>query len=414
MAQLLIHAEPGDVITAADWNLVVDAINELLQSGQTTGIKLAAMLPLGTVDQPVKIGQLVQLTGQGFGFSIGQSKVIFDAPLQGGTQTVTVLRANMLEGSSDERLLFIMPPIPTIPQIGAPTTMRVSNGLAEDHRSVYVAPVVINLTGDIFVSWRADTAPNPNPNPLQSGAGKSAEFHYKLQTGINMPATFTLSADLLNATVTVPPSLVSSIEFRDEQDNVISSKQVDMGKSESRNIRVRIPEIPSTFATQSFSLKVTATSGPVTGADQRTFTVGAQVQPPDPNIQVIQGMPVVFDTISGNVDSSTANGRLEGATIKLKPQKQMVIGFDVKLLKAGSYDITMQPKPGNTLTGWLREVIDTQNPLPVAKDDDQVAKLIQMGVTANPGAVASGGFVFRIKRQGATNDWFKEFDVQLL
>jgi hypothetical protein len=413
MAQLLVHAEPGDVITAADWNLVVDAINELLQAGQTTGIKLAAMLPLGTIDQPVKIGQLVQLTGQGFGFSIGQSKVIFTAPLQGGTQTVTVLRANMLEGSSDERLLFIMPPIPNIPQIGAPTTMRVNNGLAEDHRSVYVAPVVINLTGDIFVNWRADAAPNPNPNPLQSGVGKSAVFNYRLQAGTNLPATFTLSADIINATVAVPQGLVSSIEFRDDLDNLISSKQVEMGKSESRNIKVRIPEVPSTFASQSFSLKVTATSGSVTGTDQRTFTVGQQVQPPDPNIQVIQGTPVVFDVTSGDVDSNPANGRLEGATIKLKANKQMVIGFDVQLLQAGNYDITMQPKPGNTLTGWQRDVIDTQNPLPVGPND-QTSKFVQIGITANQGAVASGGFIFRIKRQGATNDWFKEFDVQLL
>src|SRR5437899_36502 len=102
MAQLLHHAQPGDVITAEDWNLVVDTINELLQSGQAQGIKIAAMLPAGSVDQPLKIGALVQITGQGFGFSIGQSKVIFEA----GSLKVTVLRTSMLVGSSDERLLF--------------------------------------------------------------------------------------------------------------------------------------------------------------------------------------------------------------------------------------------------------------------------------------------------------------------
>ena len=77
MAQLLNHAQPGDVITAEDWNLVVDAINELLQSGQTTGIKLQASLPAGTDLDPIRIGLLTQITGQNFGFAIGQSKVKF-------------------------------------------------------------------------------------------------------------------------------------------------------------------------------------------------------------------------------------------------------------------------------------------------------------------------------------------------
>src|SRR5678816_3705143 len=73
MAQLLNHAQPGDVITAEDWNLVVDAINELLQAGQTSGIKINNLIPAATALDPLKIGSLVQVVGQNFGFSIGQS-----------------------------------------------------------------------------------------------------------------------------------------------------------------------------------------------------------------------------------------------------------------------------------------------------------------------------------------------------
>ena len=86
MAQLLNHAQPGDVITAEDWNLVVDAINELLQASQTSGIKVINVVPAGTQLNPFKIGSLVQVVGQNFGFSIGQSKVIFEA----GATSVTV------------------------------------------------------------------------------------------------------------------------------------------------------------------------------------------------------------------------------------------------------------------------------------------------------------------------------------
>jgi hypothetical protein len=91
----------------------VDAINELLQSGQQSGLYITATLPIGTMDQPFRIGTLIQVTGQGFGFSIGQTKVTFRLQAAGG-HTVEVLRADMLAGSSDTRLLFIMPPLQAI------------------------------------------------------------------------------------------------------------------------------------------------------------------------------------------------------------------------------------------------------------------------------------------------------------
>src|SRR5262245_56107313 len=124
MAQLLNHALPGQVIKAEDWNLVVDAINELLQASQTTGIKIEAVVPPGTQLDPFKIGSLVQVAGQNFGFSIGQSKVTFE----GGQTPVIVPKAAMLAGSFDERLMFMMPAIPGITPAGLTMTMRVDNG----------------------------------------------------------------------------------------------------------------------------------------------------------------------------------------------------------------------------------------------------------------------------------------------
>src|SRR5829696_933258 len=201
MAQLLNKAQPGDVITAEDWNLVVDAINELLQSGQTSGIKIAALLPAGTAIDPIRIGLLTQITGQNFGFAIGQSKVIFE---QLGNQ-VTILRQDMLSGSSDERLLFIMPAIPGIALDGVTSTMRVNNGVAFDTRSVIVKPVVIDLVGDMFVAFRGDAPPNPNPNPIV--ASQPASFAYRLQSGTNLPATFDLVAEIPTASVAIPAGL---------------------------------------------------------------------------------------------------------------------------------------------------------------------------------------------------------------
>ena len=419
MAQLLKKAQAGDIITAEDWNLVIDAINELLQSGQQSGIKIAASLPPGTTIDPIRIGTITQISGQNFGFSIGQTKVTFES----GTSSVTILRAQMLTGSFDERLLFMMPPVPGMTPSGMQMTMHVNNGIAEDTRSVFVMPVVIDLTGDMFVTFRSDFAPNPKPNPLESGAGKSAEFRYRLQTGINMPAAFGLTAEILNATITLPQGFVDSIEFRDDADQVISSKQVQMGKNESRNITVRIPEIPTAFANQSFTLKVSATSGAVVGVDQRSFTVGAPVTPPDPNIEANQTSFTLIDTTTGNPETPTAQtGILDGTTIKLKVGKRGVVNFSTKFTKAGVYDITIAAKQGTTLTNWTPEMtpdsVGTPSPgkvtVTVANDNDQTLRTEKFRVTPTAGASSTGTIVFRIKRQGATSDFSKEYGVQLL
>ncbi|HEV8430881.1 MAG TPA: hypothetical protein VGQ41_23465 [Pyrinomonadaceae bacterium] len=419
MAQLLNHAQPGDVITAEDWNLVVDAINELLQSGQSSGIKVAALLPAGTAIDPIRIGTITQVTGQNFGFSIGQSKVTFEA----GNTTATVLRANMLTGSFDERLLFMMPPVPGMTSAGLNMTMRVSNGIADDTRSVFVMPVVIDLTGDMFVTWRGDVAPNPKPNPLESGAGKSAEFRYRLQTGINIPASFNLSAEILNATVPVPAGLVDTIEFRDDADSVISGRQLQLGKNETRNITVRIPEIPTAFTSQTFTLKVTAAAGSVVGTDQRTFTVGAPVIPPDPNIEANQTAFSVLDGAGNAQSQGLQTGVLDGSTIRLKAGFRGVVNFSTRFTKAGTYEVTILPKQGSTLTGWTPEMtpdsIGTRGPeskvtIQVLTDNETTLRTEKFRVTPVAGASPTGTIVFRIKRLTSASEFSKEYGLQLL
>ena len=406
MAQLLNHAQPGDVITAEDWNLVVDAINELLQAGQTTGIKIAASLPAGTALDPIRIGLLTQITGQNFGFAIGQSKVTFE---QLGNQ-VTVLRADMLAGSSDERLVFLMPAIPGITSEGVTSTMRVNNGLATDTKSVIVRPVVIDLQGEMFVTFRGDAPPNPNPNPIV--INQQVNFAYRFQSAINQAASFDLAADITAATVAIPPGLSEGIEFRDGA-TVISNKRLEMGRSETRNLTVRIPQIPPSFNGQRFTLRVRATSGGIVGTDQREFPVGTPAVETDPTIEVLQTTHTVFDMTTGNPDSLPANGRLEGGSaVMLRANKVMHIPFNVQLKQpSAQYTVSLTPKPGTT--GWLLQLISTPAVINTPAGTDP-PRLFTFGVNPAAGAVATGGFTFRIKRTGVATEWSKDFTVQLL
>ncbi len=410
MAQLLNRVQPGQLITAESWNMVVDAINGLLQADHTGGNLVAAMMPAGTVADPLRIGALLQIAGQNFGYASGQSSVTFRGP----SGDVVVRRADMLTGSSDTRLLLTVPTtILGLPQAGTTMPLRVSNGVANDERSVFVMPIVIpSLQGDVFVNWRAGITPNPRPNPLQ--AGQQAEFLYQVQTGINMPATFDLSANIPNATAPIPAGLVESIEFRDDSGGLIADRRLEMGRSETRNITVRIPQIPTSWANQSFSVTVTASAGNVAGSGTRSVTVGQPVAPTDPNIDaLLTGFPV-FDVTTGAQDNDPADGRLVGTTINLRPGKQMVLMFNLTLARQGSYDLTILPRVGTILNGWALGLVGTPSPIIVTIDGDPDVHLVQFGVTASAGATASGTVVFRIKRQGATSDWSSEYSVQLL
>jgi hypothetical protein len=406
MADLLKRVQPGDVITAEMWNLAVDAINEVLQSGQTGGIQINALLPAGTEADPMRVGTAQQISGQSFGYSIGQTTVTF----QGPAGPVIVRRQDMLVGSTDTRLLFTVPTIPNLPQGGASMPMRVDNGIAHDTRTVFVRPVIFTVSGDVFVTWRTGATPNPNPNPLQADA--AAQFFYQVQTAINIPATFTLSAHIPLATAPIPAQLLSSIQFRDQNGNPIPSNRLELGRNETRNFTVRIPEIPASFANQSFTLEVRAVSGNVEGSDARSFTVGQEVTPADPNISVEQSGFEIINTATGNADAG--GGSLVGSTIRLQPDRLMVLFLNVQLLAAGSYDLTIQPTQGTTLNGWGLELLNPASPISVATDNDTSLRNVNFGITRTSAASVGGTIVLRIQRQGQTQDWHRQFTLEAM
>lgn len=408
MAELLKRVEKGAIITADEWNKVVDAVNELLQSGQAVGIRIAGLLPAGTENDPIRIGTLQQISGQNFGYSIGQTTVTFQGPVG----PAVVRREDMLLGSSDTRLLFTVPPIPGLPNAGDLLTMRVDNGVAHDVRTVFVEPVVIELEGDVFVERRIDVTPNPDPNPLLPGA--PASFFYSVATGTNMPGTFTLSADIPSASTAIPLSLVPSIQFLNPNGSSIAGKQIQMGTNETRNIVVRFPEIPASFANQTFSLRVRAQSGDVVGSDSRSFTVGQAVTPPDPNIEVEETGFRVFNLATGASDDH--GGDLVDGTIRLSPNRRMRITYNVTLKAEGSYDLTLQELSGITPDGWILAVMSP--PSPIVVNDQNVGEVhtVRIGITRELDDVSSptevGTIVMRIHESDAAGDWNKEYDLE--
>jgi hypothetical protein len=400
--------EPGDLITAEMWNAAVDAINQLLQGLPVSSVTIAAVSPQGTVNDPIRIGTTLQITGQNFGFSTMRTVVSFEGPFG----RAEVPRASLLIGSSDTRLLLIVPSIPTMTQAGMNLTLRVDNGMGSATRSIFVAPVVIPPMGDLFLTWRAGANPNPNPNPLQpSSAGnpRSADFGLRIEAA-GMGGTATLDADITNATVAVPPGLADSIVFLNP-DGVALGNQVQLGENEGRDIVVRIPQLPASFAAQTFTLEVRAAVGSIGATFSRSFTVGAVVPETDSTITPQRTGLVVLDQ-NGDVSTDPNNGRMDGTTIRLRRNFRLFVMYNLTLTSSGAtYNLTVAPRTGTTLAGWAVQLENT----PASLTGPQSGRLVQFSVSPTGATPASTGHVvFRVQRQGVTSEWFEEFAVELL
>lgn len=405
------RVNPGELITADLMNDILKRLKILEDKaaapGTTPGVvRITAMVPAGTLLEPIRVGQTLQILGENFGYFAGQASVTFERP----TGNVVIQNNQMLTGSSDTRLLMTVPSLSGLSQGGENMTLRVRSGTTDDHRSVFVRPVVIVLQGDIFVDWRTDT-PNPSPNPLVSSLAtpQSASFSYRLRTATNLPATFDLSATISNATTAVPAGMESSIQFLDESGNLIPNRQLQMGTNDTRNIVVRIPQVPASFASQSFKLNVDVASGGLTGGDGRSFTVGVAVTPPDSAIEAIQ-TGSSLTTPDGESDTDPASGSFDGTTIRLKPGKRMMLIFTInKLMTIGTYDVSITQKTGTS--GWAPELVTTITPIQVQTEADKTQpRLAQFRITAAPSSV-NGSVLFKIKRQGSTSDFSKEYGV---
>jgi hypothetical protein len=272
--------------------------------------------------------------------------------------------------------------------------------------------VVIPLNGDVFLTWRNDVAKNPEPNPLVPSS--SAKFHLQAQSATNMPATFALRADVVDATAALPADFVRSIAFLTESGTVLTGNAIELGKTETRNIDVQLPALPANFANQSFTLVVTVEAGDVTNTFRRTFTVNAPVANFDPNITANRTGFTLLD-VDGNAIPLPApdRGELKDGTIRLKPEVTATVIYALTLTGAADkYDFTVTPKTGTTLTKWTLKVVGTINPMdgPVANRTAKFTVAAARDATTTP----RGTLVFRIKGRNAALDWTQEFPVELL
>src|ERR1041384_3962522 len=246
MANVPNHVEPGEIIKSADFNVVLDVLQDLkdrvslLETGGAVGggVVITSIAPEGDL----RVGQEITIFGRNFGYSIGAQRVFFNS-----------VRATIFKtGSSDEKLIVEIPNVTGVSESGTPETMSVANFTSSASKTVTLKPVQLAQQGNVSLSFL-------NVTPATIAIGSKPKFKYQLEAPVMLPQQVNIDAKV---SVT---SLQSSLKILDASDQELSGKQLTLQPGQSTQISVQLDSIP--IGTTQFTLDVKANGSGVNGAE---------------------------------------------------------------------------------------------------------------------------------------------------
>jgi hypothetical protein len=313
MAQIP-QVSPGDLITAAQYNALIDVVNtsvlriEALEAGTgpTAGLAITQLIPGG----PYRVGDTLQILGQNFQFTIGAHRVYFNS-----TQVLSFLPT-----STDSRLEFVIPNVPGVLEQGTTVSLVVLNQTQSVTNSIVLRPRLTTLQGSVLVSWQG-------VDPVEITAGSDATFEYTIESRTNNRATWTIVPTVDVAGNNTP--WINALRVLDQNSVNLPSRQiVDLDPGETRTFFVRLAPVPSGTDGTSFGLSATANAGGLSGpSGVHPFTVGAETPLPD-------------TTITPNFVPDFSGGALVGSTLTVPAAQSRQLVLDVELTVAGDYTVT--------------------------------------------------------------------------
>lgn len=286
-------------------------------------LEITAVFPSG----PLHPGDAIEVRGHGFGFTTGTARVFFDE-----------IRKDPLPGSTDRKLLVIVPEEISVPEEGRAVTLKAENGELSDSVLVTVVPLKVDLGGEIDVTW-------VSVEPETLSEGEEASFVYTIKSRLNQ------TADIAVAVTSVPDSLESEITLLDGDGTPIDALEA-VGVEEERELVVHVNELSGVHpedpaeAAPTVTLTVSASAEGVTQSDIRVFTIGETIEPPDEEI--------TFEVDGLNVTTGGAEaGSWDGATstITLAEDAVGVLNVLVGFARDGKF-VRSFTHSGVTVDGW--------------------------------------------------------------
>jgi len=393
--------EPGKLIKADEWNLVLDALRALddrltnleSQQGPTGEVIITGLDPIGTEANPIRPQQPLRIHGRNFRFSVGAQRVFL-----GG---VRITSFNVLE-SGDTLLVVTVPAFPDLPEEGDELELRVENGTSEDTRSVWVQRPPLPISGDVDILWDDEADSNPIPNPIPAEAGNTSfRFLFNLRSRATRDATF-----LVQPTVSIT-EWQNNVRILDEEGQVVPDGRIELAQSEIVPFEVEVHNVSTGETGTPFTLNVMATAGTVHGAYNRELEVGVPVEAADPTIILALTGHEVFDA-DGNSDPSGGEYVESSNTINLRTGRQLFMYYQVTFEEAGQYEVTVTTAADTA--GW--EAV--ANPTEYTEDTDGETETPLFAVTATDSASQTGSVTFQIRREGAEASQTRRYNLSLL
>jgi IPT/TIG domain len=381
MSTPLERVRPGDIISAADWNLLVDSINDAmlrilaLESGGVGGSDLAIeqIFPPG----PYRIGDTLQIVGRNFQFFVGATRVFFNA-----TQALTLSST-----STDTQLELTIPTVPGVLESGTTVELTVSNQSQSTTRQIVLRPRLNPLQGTVTVEWLS-------ASPSTILAGQAATFVYRVRSGANNAATWELTPAVQVAANAAAWN--AQLRILDMQNNVLDPRSIALLPGQQIEVQVQIQTVPAGTNGTVFGVSLAANAGTI-GANSglRSFTVGSPVPPSDQTI----GLLAVANQSPG-FDAATN-------TITVPAGQSRALVVRATFTVAGTYAIA--PTVVNNAAGWsigfdegstASEVVTTAHI--AAAPNGQVSRFLNFSVAASASAADTGQVQIRVQRQGAS------------
>lgn len=381
MSTPLERVRPGDIISAADWNLLVDSINaamlriQALESGGIGGndLAIAQIFPPG----PYRVGDTLQIVGRNFQFFAGATRVFFNT-----TQALTLSST-----STDTQLELTIPSVPGVLESGTTVDLIVSNQSQSTQRQIVLRPRLNPLQGSVTVEWLS-------ASPSTILAGRPATFVYRVRSGTNNAATWELTPAVQVAANVAAWN--AQLRILDMQNNVLDPRSIALLPGQQIEVQVQIQAVPNGTNGTVFGVGLAANAGTI-GANSglRSFTVGSPVPPSDQTI----GLLAVANQSPG-FDAATN-------TITVPAGQSRALVVRATFTVAGTYAIA--PTVVNNAAGWsigfdegstASEVVTTAHI--AAAPNGQVSRFLNFSVAASASAADTGQVQIRVERQGAS------------
>ena len=331
MAIDIQKVHPGDLITAAYFDSIVDALNSL--QAQIDGLGGSASpgpQPVITSTEPspdVPVGSTLTIHGHNFAVPAVLNTVLLDG----------VSLGDFGLGSTDQLLRVQVPG--NFPGVPKTAQLVVSTTAGAGQASVHLVPGTVSLEGAISVLNTTGTLPAGNP-------GDTLHLRFTLDANaVNIEEQYHVFAEFSNATGVLAGAWHGRLETpQDAPDLVIEDHdiiRVDPANPVDVGIAVQIPDGAEMVDMDLKARSVHNDPASSGVSSSIPITVGQDGPPADPSIHITLGQ-----NMHAVIHPQDFTGAVSGSGLAIAYSKNPVVEMSVGVDHAGSYHIDGQVEDG--------------------------------------------------------------------